>query len=255
MIFSDRLPLYLITLDIFMERMNLLSDRIKWLYTNMGLTQADVARAAGVRPPSVNDWETGKTKGLRASVALTLARNLGISHEWLVTGQGLPEQRDIAVLEDGAAPDPDLYVQIPESRVRFACGDGNEGYEPSYEDIQDSDLATYKRSWFQQKGVNPAHCKRFRIVGSSMEPTLYDGEWVLVDLGDTHPIKSGRVYAVIIGQELKVKRLVPLTLGGLVVKSDNTDVPPITIGENRDADAPYFRIIGRVIERSGDGGL
>lgn len=50
--------------------------------------QAELARACGVREPSVADWMSGKTTTLKAEPAIRAARWLGVSAAWLVLGEG-----------------------------------------------------------------------------------------------------------------------------------------------------------------------
>jgi transcriptional regulator with XRE-family HTH domain len=52
------------------------------------LSQADLARCAGVKPPSVHSWLSGETKSLRANVLMATARALNVLPEWLATGRG-----------------------------------------------------------------------------------------------------------------------------------------------------------------------
>lgn len=67
----------------------MLSDRIKLALEKSGITQAQLARACGVKPPSVNGWLNGKSKYLRGENLLAAAKALGVSHHWLATGKGL----------------------------------------------------------------------------------------------------------------------------------------------------------------------
>jgi hypothetical protein len=52
------------------------------------ITQAALALAADVKPPSVNDWFSGETKSLKATTATLAAKYLGVSSDWLATGRG-----------------------------------------------------------------------------------------------------------------------------------------------------------------------
>src|SRR5690606_39658713 len=49
---------------------------------------ADLARACGVRPPSVSDWLSGKTKKMEGANLLAAAEFLDVSYWWLATGKG-----------------------------------------------------------------------------------------------------------------------------------------------------------------------
>lgn len=55
-----------------------------------GITQAQLAKAIGIRPPSLCDIENGITKSLKANTVLLLSRHLECSADWLNTGKGNP---------------------------------------------------------------------------------------------------------------------------------------------------------------------
>ncbi len=48
----------------------------------------ELARAVGVKPPSVSDWLSGKSKTMEGENLLKVAKYLGISPIWLATGKG-----------------------------------------------------------------------------------------------------------------------------------------------------------------------
>jgi transcriptional regulator with XRE-family HTH domain len=51
-------------------------------------TQAELAKACGVRAPSVSDWFSGETKALKANSAAKAAAFLQVRLEWLLYGVG-----------------------------------------------------------------------------------------------------------------------------------------------------------------------
>lgn len=63
---------------------------------------ADLARACRVRPPSVSDWLTGKTKKLEGANLLLAAEFLDVDPWWLATGEGEMQRQ-----RNAAAPSPD----------------------------------------------------------------------------------------------------------------------------------------------------
>ena len=65
-----------------------LAERITTAMERSGITQAELARACGVKPPSVNGWLSGKSKFLRGENLLKAAAVLGVSQQWLATGEG-----------------------------------------------------------------------------------------------------------------------------------------------------------------------
>ena len=66
----------------------MLSERLQFAMRRAGLSQAQLARACGVKAPSVHNWLSGKSKFLRGPNLLSAAKVLGVSQTWLATGQG-----------------------------------------------------------------------------------------------------------------------------------------------------------------------
>lgn len=52
------------------------------------VTQADIARATGAKPPSVSAWINGDTKTMKIATATKAAALYGVNPLWLSTGQG-----------------------------------------------------------------------------------------------------------------------------------------------------------------------
>lgn len=51
-------------------------------------SQAALARACGIKAPSVHDWLSGKTKAIEGQNLLSAAKFLGVAPEWLASGKG-----------------------------------------------------------------------------------------------------------------------------------------------------------------------
>lgn len=164
---------------------------------------------------------------------------------------GAPRPNVIALHPEDEVPDN--VVQIPEYRVRFSGGNGSVAV--SYELAEEVEPATYRLSWMQRMRLNPEKLKRFKVKGDSMEPLLFSGDSVLVNLAenDIKEVQDGKVYAIRYGNELRVKRLYRRLDGGLTLRSYNP--------EHKDEDltpdlvAQHITVIGRVRDKSGAGGL
>lgn len=88
-----------------------LADRIQHALDVRGKKAADLARACGVRPPSVSDWLTGETKSLKAHTAIKAAAFLSVNIAWLTQGVGVsgletPAQFDTIVTAPAKATEP-----------------------------------------------------------------------------------------------------------------------------------------------------
>lgn len=91
-----------------------LRDRLEKAFAeNPELTKAELARACGVRPPSVSDWFNGRTKRLTGTNLLSAARYLGVSETWLATGRGpmSPSPQTTVQPSQLQRPDPAILVE------------------------------------------------------------------------------------------------------------------------------------------------
>jgi len=224
--------------------------------------RADIARTCGVSPPTVTAWFDlpEKVASMERVYAERLcdAFDLRVSPSWLAEGLGpmLPSTppaligKPVRALAEGEDPG-EGYVQIPEYEVRFAAGNGRTAL---FDEIEGTKPRTYRVEWFVEAGINPQHCKCFKVHGDSMEPMLFDGDSVLVNLAETSII-NGKVYAMRYGDELRIKRCYKRLDGGLVLHSDNPGFLPRDEDVSPAMAAEHITILGRVRDKSGSGGL
>ena len=66
---------------------------------------------------------------------------------------------------------------------------------------------SFQKSWFDEYGFNPQHCAVMQVRDNSMEPTIANHSIVLVDRSRCRR-QEGRIYAIRIGNNLVIKRLV-----------------------------------------------
>lgn len=53
----------------------------------LGLNNARLAAACGVKPPTAFNWHSGRTKSIQGEPLLRAARALGVTPDWLATGR------------------------------------------------------------------------------------------------------------------------------------------------------------------------
>lgn len=99
-------------------------------------------------------------------------------------------------------------------------------------------LFAFRDDFLRALGLN-AKPVLFGVVGDSMEPTLKNGDTVLVDKADQE-IQSGLLYGVGVGEELHIKRVFKQPDGTILLKSDNPNFPSWEVPKD---ERP--RIIGR----------
>lgn len=141
----------------------------------------------------------------------------------------------------------DGLVFVKTYKIDFSAGPGCINYEEDTE----SEGKSYRLSWLQKHRLRADKLKVFHVSGDSMEPVLFDGDSITVNTADTE-ILNGRVYAFTYAGEFRVKRLRKLMNGSISVLSDNpswdTEIIPT-------AETVNIHIVGRVVDRSGSGGL
>jgi SOS-response transcriptional repressor LexA len=91
-----------------------LSDRLTLAMSSAGISQAELARACKVKPPSVHGWLSGKAKFLRGENLLLAAAALGVNQQWLATGEGpmLPGSGETAT-HANTSTGPDIKGTYP----------------------------------------------------------------------------------------------------------------------------------------------
>lgn len=229
-------------------------NRLRAAQKHAKKTQQQVAKEVGMGQGTLSEL---MKIGTGSAFTTQIAKACGVDAHWLATGEGemLPTPlalvgKPVAVLESGEEPG-DAYLQIPEYDVRFAAGNGRTAL---FDELETSVPRTYRRDWFVREGINPLHCKCFKVHGDSMEPMLFDGDSVLVNLAETS-ILNGKVYAIRYGDELRIKRLYRQLNGTVILHSDNPSFLPRDEELTETQAATHIAIIGRVRDKSGAGGL
>ena len=226
-------------------------------------TQQDIADLFGITREAVSQWESprGEKRTKPSTDQLKrIAKELGVPFEAYLTNDEVPAAawstgKDGKPLVKAFHPDDPAgaeEVRIPESRVKFSGGHGH-SVTMGFEAMEDSEPATYRLSWFQKERINPKKARRFRVTGNSMEPMLYPGDSILVNLEET-TVREGLIYVFRHGDQLKVKRLIPKSDGSLVLRSINREEYPDDVVPAAAA-AEQITVIGRVRDKSGRGGL
>jgi phage repressor protein C with HTH and peptisase S24 domain len=227
-------------------------NRIAQRRKELGMSVAELARQCGLKPPSVHDWEKGKTKTIEGPNLMAAAEVLKTSPDWILTGRGSG-----AAPSEGATRTPTGYLRpisawdrtedLPDGQFGFlphldaylSAGHGG----PSADAIEQTDKTTpFRSDWLRSQGWSPRTHYTMRCKGESMEPTIQDGAPVVIDTSAKR-IQSGRVYALAFEGETLLKRLDRLP-GGLVrVRSDN----PSTLYASWEIAEDALQIIGRAV--------
>ena len=223
--------------------MKTLADRLKYAMDVLPpkkVKGSELATIAGVKPPSVSDWRSGKSKTMEGENLLKVAKYLNVDPVWLATGKGNP-QGFISVEDwDSSTPLDDDEVEIPFFKdFSFACGGGSVGEAMNNETRR----LRMSKSTLRNKAIDKNNAVATTASGDSMSPTIKNGDTIHIDLGRT-TIKDGRIFAVQHGGLFMAKRLYNLPLGGVRIVSDNTaEFPEIHLSAQERIDQ-HFEIVG-----------
>lgn len=98
-------------------------------------------------------------------------------------------------------------IEIPFKSISLrASSDPSDGFEVQYDDDETIKPMFYRRDWIAARGYRPERLICRQINGSSMEPALYHGDKVLINLDSVTP-KHNRVFEVIVEGQALAKRL------------------------------------------------
>ena len=223
-----------------------MGSRVRAERIAQGLTQKELAKRCGA-PLTQTTIQSIEDRGSRASKhAAAIARGLAVRVEWLVTGDE-PKHDNKSPIEGTDPADKYEFATRVYGAV-LSAGNGSTHWE--HEEIDGSHAFT--RAWLQRKRLNIKSCRVLSVQGDSMLPQLQDGNVVLIDLSDCAPIKSGKVYALSVDGEQRIKRLFPQIDGSLRITSDNPDKSLYPDELVRPEFLDRVRIIGRKRWHAGD---
>lgn len=197
-----------------------------------------VARRAEMYLGTLNRYRAGRE--LPSSALVSLARATGVRLEWLATGEG-PMQGEAAPVLAPATPPGHVLLPLLEARAAA----GNHGGLRSDQLV---DFIAFSESFLKQTLRRaPQNLALLTASGDSMDPTIRDGDLLLVDTS-ARDIQSSRVYVLEVNGALLVKRIQMRLDGSLIVKSDNAAYEAEAV---RAEDAGTLRILGQVVWHAG----
>ncbi len=143
-------------------------------------------------------------------------------------------------LEEAAPGDsiaPDGLAMIPQLELGFSMGGGS-----VFEDYPSQGVMPFQRDWL--RGLMRGRLDQLFVArgdGDSMEPTLKDGDIVLIDTAQRDILQQDRIWAVSYGDLGMIKRVRRLPGGTYQLISDNPNVTPISAYDGE------MHVIGRVV--------
>lgn len=209
-------------------------ERLRARIRQLGMSVADVARAAGVNRSFVYDILRGRSQVPNLEKLTSIAQVVKVDLEWLLSGKGRVEGDD-PITEDYQND----FVAIQYASARPSMG-GGAIVEDEHGVGRDFH---FRRSWIRDRlKAAPSMMRVMGVEGDSMTPTLQGGDVVLVDMNQRRPVPPG-IFVLHDGMGLVAKRLEYIPMSDpprLRIISDNQQYSPY------ECTAEEVNIIGRV---------
>lgn len=218
-------------------------DRIKAARRQAKLTQAALGERAGITQASISELETGKSLG--TSFNARIAKACGVSALWLENGIGTMAPGEQPG-DESASPSTQDYALIPRYSAKGPVGVGDDN---EYVELQGG--LVFKRDWLASMHLNVLDLYVLYAEGQSMEPTIAEGEVLLIDTSKREP-QNRNIYAISRpGGGNSVKRLIQPFDGSWIIRCDSTDKARYPDEPISSAALQQIEIIGRAVWRGG----
>ncbi|TCB71602.1 helix-turn-helix domain-containing protein [Acinetobacter sp. ANC 4216] len=178
----------------------------------------ELARAVGVKPPSVSDWLSGKSKTMEGENLLRASKFLGVNPSWLATGAG-KHNLDLTSNVIPVAPKMAPVLSWVQAGV--------------FTNVQSVDMSQVEE-WLPLP-EECTNCFYLKVQGISNSPEFLEGDYILVDPDVYYSdMQSGDMIVVRKFEDATFKKLVIETDGSRYLQALNPEFKPniIPLDEN-----------------------
>ncbi len=203
-----------------------MKNNLKEMRLRAGLSQVELAEKLNSTQGMIGLLERGERK---------------LAPEWLkklsqvLSCSPLDILPDLNTITPAVQPNQNT-INIEMLNASACCGDGTENFTENVIGYWQMPKEEYRAI----STIAPEHIKMLRVYGDSMEKTLSDGDWVLVDISRNF-FDSDGIFLIRLSTGLAVKRIQGTLGTEVVICSDNKLYHPIT------APAGEIQIVGKVI--------
>lgn len=220
-----------------------LQERIKSIRKSLGKSQKEMAILVNI---GLRTWQQYEEGGHEPSwKVINKLSELGFNIDWLASGTGEIKRGAAYRLSEGnksadhTGEPGEGFVQIPRYEVSASAGGGTLIHSE-----QIVDHLTFKEDWVRNAlGIPVSALALINVKGDSMEPTLANGDVILIDMS-IDGFDDNAVYVLRLNGTLLVKRVKRNFDGSVLVSSDNAMYPPDTIKFDV---IDTLNVVGRVV--------
>lgn len=154
--------------------MKTLAERLKYAMEVLPpkkIKGVELARAVGVKPPSVSDWLSGKSKNMDGPNLVRAAKFLKVNSTWLGTGVGQPTDKEKEFSQNFDFTHLEL-IKIPVLDYVQAG---------MWKDISFDGVTPLSFTYTNYDGADPKEIFSIVVRGDSMEPDFKEGDKLIID--------------------------------------------------------------------------
>lgn len=154
--------------------MKTLAERLKYAMEVLPpkkIKGVELARAVGVKPPSVSDWLSGKSKNMDGPNLVRAAKFLKVNSTWLGTGVGQPTDKE---KEQGQNFDFNTLELIKIPVLDYVQAG-------MWKDTSFDGVTPLSYTYTTYDGPDPNEIFSIIVRGDSMEPDFKEGDMLVID--------------------------------------------------------------------------
>lgn len=173
-----------------------LKTRLKNAIKNNGMNAAELSRLSGLKPSFIYDILNGKSTNPSTAKIAKISSILNVELSYLLGIEDIPTK-----------PSSDKSEFVMVSSILTTTNNDDKNSTPKILDEHEGEPYYFRSSWVHDRLNTKAENLRMVFVqGDSMEPTLCQGDMVLVDVTKKNPSPPG-IFVIFDGMGLVVKRL------------------------------------------------
>jgi len=211
-----------------------------------------LAKEMEVTPKAVSKWLNGESMPERTKLdklATVLKKKWNYFYLGMEVGESIVDAINAVHSEDqNKACEPnnqqyqlDRCVNIPQYNIKLSAGNG---YTPT--EHESCKMQAFPKDWLNTLSGRTDSLVITQAHGDSMQPRIYDNDYLIIDTSQRE-IQSGKIYAIRVNDELRVKRLIMKVNGNLMVISDNPYKKEFPDEELSPPEQRGMNIIGRIV--------
>ncbi|MDC5305527.1 XRE family transcriptional regulator [Acinetobacter baumannii] len=161
-----------------MKDLKTLADRLRYameVLPSKKIKGVDLARAVGVKPPSVSDWLSGKSKTMEGENLLKASKFLGVNPNWLASGTGSPNEIN------KKEADEEITNILFKNLNLFKIPVLDYVQAGFWHEVVYDGTTPHSYTYTDYLGANPDSIFSVIVQGNSMEPDFKEGDMLIVD--------------------------------------------------------------------------